>query len=277
MQRIGLVLKSAEEQTLVLGDRIRSFLQERGKDVLLEPSCSDLAERWNARVATDIADESDLLVVLGGDGTILRAAALLNDKSTPVLGVNLGRVGFMADISPKEALPELKAVLNGSAVFSKRMLLQVTLPDGQVRRVLNEVVIHWGGIARLIDLGIRMGNSREIELRADGLIISTPIGSSAYSYAASGPLVHPDIEGILLTPICPYAGLKRPLLVPPHMEPELVLKRGQDLKLTLDGHTRVDLVSGQSVRIGRAPFPFLIVKSRRRDYFDVLKEKLGLV
>lgn len=277
MQRIGMVLKSAEEQTLVLGDKIRNFLQKSGKDVLLEPSCADLAERWNARVATRISDESDLLVVLGGDGTILRAAALLNDKSPPVLGVNLGRVGFMAEISPDEALSELKAALDGSAVYSERMLLQVTLPDGRVLRVLNEVVIHWGGIARLIDLGIRMGNARELELRADGLIVSTPLGSSAYSYAANGPLVHPDIQGVLLTPICPYAGLKRPLLVPPNMETELVLKRGQDLKLTLDGHTRVDLVTGQSVRIGKAPFPFLIVKSRRHDYFDVLKEKLGLI
>lgn len=277
MQRIGLVLKSAEEQTLVLGDRIRIFLQEAGKDVLVEPACADLAERWNVRVAEDISDESDLLVVLGGDGTILRAAALLNDKSTPVLGVNLGRVGFMAEISPDEALSELKAALEGSAVYSRRMMLQVTLPDGKVARVLNEVVIHWGGIARLIDLGIRMGNARELELRADGLIISTPIGSSAYSYAANGPLVHPDVEGILLTPICPYAGLKRPLLIPPHLETELVLKRGEDLKLTLDGRTRVDLVVGQSVRIGKAPFPFLIVKSKRRGYFDVIKEKLGLV
>ena len=135
----------------------------------------------------------------------------------------------MAEVSPAEAIAELKAVMEGTAEFVKRMLLQITLPDGKTARVLNDVVIHWGGIARLIDLGLRMGTSREIELRADGLIVSTPVGSSAYSYAANGPLVHPEIEGILLTPICPYAGLKRPLLIPPHLETELVLKKGKDL------------------------------------------------
>ncbi len=120
-------------------------------------------------------------MVLGGDGTILRAAALLNTKSMPVLGINLGRVGFMAEVSPAEAITELNAAMDGTAAFVNRMLLQITLPDGKTARVLNDVVIHWGGIARLIDLGLRMGTSREIELRADGLIVSTPVGSSADS------------------------------------------------------------------------------------------------
>ncbi len=277
MQRIGLVLKRSEDRALLLGEKIVSFLQKSGKEVLLEPSCSELANKWNAKTSDKLTDEADLLVVLGGDGTILRAAALLNSKSMPVLGINLGRVGFMAEVSPAEAIAELESVMAGTAEFVKRMLLQITLPDGRTRRVLNDVVIHWGGIARLIDLGLRMGRSREIELRADGLIVSTPVGSSAYSYAASGPLVHPEIEGILLTPICPYAGLKRPLLIPPHLETELVMKKGKDLILTLDGHTSVALEEGQYIRIAQAPFPFIMVKSTARDYFDVLKEKLGLV
>jgi NAD+ kinase len=277
MQRIGLVLKRSEEQALLLGDKIVSFLQECGKEILLESSCKELAAKWNAKATERLTDEADLLVVLGGDGTILRAATLLNAKSMPVLGINLGRVGFMAEVSPDEAITELKAVMDGTAAFVKRMLLQVTLPDGKTARVLNDVVIHWGRIARLIDLGLKMGSSREIELRADGLIVCTPVGSSAYSYAANGPLVHPEIEGILLTPICPYAGLKRPLLIPPHLETELILKKGKDLTLTLDGHTTVELEEGQSIKITRGPFPFIMVKSKARDYFDVVKKKLDLV
>jgi NAD+ kinase len=276
MQRIGLVLKRSEQQAIVLGERMNRFLKECGKEVLVEPSCTELALEWKATATRRITDEADLLVVLGGDGTILRAAALLNAKPIPVLGVNLGRVGFMAEISPDEAIPELKAVLEGTATFVERMLLDVTLPTGKTVRVLNDLVIHWSGIARLIDLGIRMGDSTEIELRADGLIVCTPVGSSAYSYAAHGPLVHPAIEGILLTPICPYAGLKRPLLIPPHLETELILKRGEDLKLTLDGHTTYTLEQGQSLRVGKSPIPFVMVKSRERDYVDVLKEKLGM-
>ena len=143
--------------------------------------------------------------------------------------------------------------------------------------MLNDVVIHWAGIARLIDLGIRFGNAKELELRADGLIVATPTGSSAYSFAASGPLAHPDLEGILLTPICPYAGLKRPLIIPPDMETQLILKRGETFYLTLDGHTTISLDQGESLRIKRSPLPFVIVQSRARNYFDVLKQKLGLL
>jgi NAD+ kinase len=278
MRRIGLVLKRSEDQAISLGEKITSFLQEQGKDVLLEPSQTELAAKWNATATERLTDEADLLVVLGGDGTILRAASLLNDHSMPVLGVNLGRVGFMAEVSPDEAISELASVMNGTAAFVDRMLLQITPPNGKKVRVLNDAVIHWGGIARLIDLGIKMGSSREIELRADGLIVSTPTGSSAYSYAAHGPLIHPDVQGILLTPICPYIGLRRPLMIPPNVETELILKKGTDLTLTLDGHTNIDLEEGQSIRIVEAPIRFIMVKSRARDYFDVLKEKkLGLV
>lgn len=278
MRRIGLVLKRGEDQAISLGEKIRSFVQQSGKDVLLEPSQQELAAKWNATATERLTDDADLLVVLGGDGTILRAASLLNDKSMPVLGVNLGRVGFMAEVSPDEAISELASVMNGTAEFVDRMLLQITLPNGKKVRVLNDAVIHWGGIARLIDLGIKMGSSREIELRADGLIVSTPTGSSAYSYAAHGPLIHPDVQGILLTPICPYIGLRRPLMIPPNVETELILEKGTDLTLTLDGHTNIDLEEGQSIRIVEAPIRFIMVKSRARDYFDVLKEKkLGLV
>lgn len=277
MQSIGLVLKRGEAQALSLGKEISQFLTQSGRTVLVEESCKDLAVGWNVKFTRDIADEADLLVVLGGDGTILRAAALMNDKPTPVLGVNLGRVGFMADVSPHEAMRELQAALAGTALFVKRMLLEVSLPDGSVSRVLNDVVIHWSGIARLIDIGIRIGEAREIELRADGLIVSTPTGSSAYSYAANGPLIHPDIHGILLTPICPYAGLKRPLVVPPDLPIELHLKKGEQFSVTLDGHTTIGLELGSWVKIVKASIPFVLAQGRGHDYIDVLREKLNLV
>ncbi|MEW6140764.1 MAG: NAD(+)/NADH kinase [Thermodesulfobacteriota bacterium] len=277
MRRIGLVLKRAEEKAIDLGAQISRFLRDAGVDVLLEPSCADLAKRWNARTSDQISDEADMLVVLGGDGTILRAAMLLNSKSTPVLGINLGRVGFMTETSPEEAIPELKSALAGTARLVNRMLLQVSLPDGRTVRCLNDLVIHWGGIARIIDLGIRWGRTQELDLRADGLIVATPVGSSAYSYAAQGPLVHPAIEAILLTPICPYSGLKRPLLVPPDVETELIMKKGDQLLLTLDGHTTVRVYEGDIVRVVRSPLPFVMVKSNARNYVHVLKEKLGLV
>ncbi|MFH0825757.1 MAG: NAD(+)/NADH kinase [Pseudomonadota bacterium] len=277
MRTIGLVLKSPQGRALALGEKITRFVQEMGGRVLLEESCRGPAEAWGATCSAGISDEADVLVVLGGDGTILRAASLLNSKPVPVLGINLGRVGFMADVPPSDAIPAVEAFLSGRAQLVERMMLQVTLPDGKTQRALNDAVIHWGGRARLIDLGIVVGDQREIELRADGLIVSTPLGSSAYSYAANGPLVHPEIEAVILTPVCPYAGLKRPLLVPASVETEIVLRKGEDLNLTLDGHTQFGLAVGKSIRVVRSSLPFIIVKSGPRDYFDVLEEKLGLL
>ncbi len=277
MRHIGLVLKRGDKEALVLGRKLCERVTQTGRRVLLEPVLADLALEWHAVVSEKIGDEADLLVVLGGDGTMLRAATLLNSKPTPVMGVNLGRVGYMAEVPPQEAVAALEAVFEGKAVCVERMLLQVTAPDERPRRVLNEVVVHWGRIAKLMDLGIKVGDSREIELRADGLIVSTPIGSSAYSYAANGPLVHPDVEGILLTPICPFAGLKRPLFVPPDMEIALLLKKGEDLVLTLDGHTIIEVSTGQSMHIKRAELPMVMVRPTHTDYFDVLREKLAFL
>lgn len=278
MQRIGFVLKRGDQEAIRLGEKIKNFVLKSGKEVLLESALTALADQWGGRVTDRLTDEADILIVLGGDGTILRAASLLNEKSMPVLGVNLGRVGFMAELSPDDAISELESVMQGTAEYATRMLLEITWQESSRMRVLNDAVIHWGAIARLIDLGLRIGSSSEIELRADGLIVSTPTGSSAYSYAAHGPLVHPDVEGILLTPICPYVGLRRPLLLPANVEIEVLLKKGPSLTMTLDGHTTINLEEGQSIRIKKAPIPFTMVKCRTRDYFELLKQKkLGLV
>ena len=277
MKRIGIVMKASEEQARLLGEKITSFVRNSGHEVILETDCADLAEKWKVKASDSISDDADFLVVLGGDGTILYAASMLKQKSIPVLGVNLGRVGYMAEIHPHEAIDELKSVLNGSQVVVKRMMLNVTLPDGTSQLALNEAVIHWGGVARLIDLGVKVGDAKQIEIRADGLIVATPIGSSAYSYAANGPLVHPEIEAIILTPICPFAGLVRPLVIPAEMDIEIVVDRGEDITLTMDGRKSVHLEIGQSLRISRAELPFVMVASRSRDYFQVLKEKLGFL
>jgi NAD+ kinase len=277
MQRIGLVLKKSAQSAIEVGDEICRFLAAAGRTLLVEAACQDLADRWGAEATETISDDADLLVSLGGDGTILRVASLVNSKPIPVLGINLGRVGYMAEVSPGEAVTELRAVLEGAARFVERMMLQVTLPDGRSPRVLNEAVIHWGGIARLIDLHVKIGEAKEIEVRADGLIVSTPIGSSAYSYAANGPLVHPDIEAILLTPICPYSGLQRTLLIPSNRDIRLFLKAGKNLTITLDGHATENLEVGQTVGIARSSVPFVMARSKKTDYFAVLKEKLNLL
>lgn len=277
MLRIGLILKRSEEKAILLGEKISRFLRDSGKEVLLEQRCAPLAKKWKAKPTHRIGSEADLLVVLGGDGTMLRVASYLDSREVPVLGINLGRVGYMTEVPPEQAIDTLKAVLEGRASFVQRMLLEVTTPSGKSFLALNDAVIHWGGLARLIDLNIRVGDSKEIEVRADGLIVATPLGSSAYSYAANGPLVHPEIEAILLTPICPYAGLARTLVVSADYEIRITPKRGAELTLTVDGRNRVMVDIAKPIRIVRSRLPFLMVKRGIPDYFEVLKEKLGLL
>lgn len=277
MRKVGLVLKGGHAQALALAEQISHLLAKSGKEILVEESFSDFPKSWNVQPTSNIAGEADLIVALGGDGTILRVAALLNDKPVPVLGVNLGRVGFLAEISPEEVYSEVLAAIEGKSILAKRMMLEATLPENNKVRVLNEVVIHWSGVARIIDIVLKLGATRDIELRADGVIVATPVGSSAYSYAANGPLVHPDVEAMLITPICPYSGLSRPLLIPADRTAELTLERGETFKVTIDGRVSRDLKLGDTIKIKKSSIPFVIVKSRTRGYFQALEAKLGIV
>jgi len=277
MRKVGLVLKRGHTQALALAEQISLLLSELGKEILVEESFCDLPESWGIHPCKNIADEADLIVALGGDGTILRVAALLNDRPVPVLGVNLGRVGFLAEISPEEACSELQSALEGKSILAQRMMLEATLPDNQKIKVLNEVVIHWSGVARIIDILLKLGATRDIELRADGVIVATPLGSSAYSYAANGPLVHPNVEAMMITPICAYSGLTRPLILPADRSIELVLERGETFKVTIDGRLSADLELGDTIGIRKSSIPFIIIKSRTRGYFEALEAKLGLV
>ena len=204
MRKVGLVLKSGHAEALAVAEEISHILYRAGKVTLIEKPFANLSSNWDVHPTSSIADESDLIVALGGDGTILRVAALLNDKPVPVLGVNLGRVGFLAEISPEEVCSEVQSVIDGDYLPAERIMLEATLPDNRKVRLLNEVVIHWSGVARIIDILVKLEATRDIEIRADGVIVATPVGSSAYSYAAGGPLVHPDVEAMLITPICPY-------------------------------------------------------------------------
>ncbi|MHB8204477.1 MAG: NAD(+)/NADH kinase [Desulfomonilaceae bacterium] len=277
MRKVGLVLKNGHAQALALAEEISHNLSRAGKVTLIEEPFANLSSNWDVRPTSSIADESDLIVALGGDGTILRVAALLNDKPVPVLGVNLGRVGFLAEISPEEVCSEIQSVIDGNYLPAERIMLEATLPDNHKVRLLNEVVIHWSGVARIIDILVKLEATRDIEIRADGVIVATPVGSSAYSYAAGGPLVHPDVEAMLITPICPYFGLTRPLILPSNRKLELVIQRGETFKVTIDGRTSCDLKLGDTIKIEKSPIPFVIVKSRTRGYFDALDAKLGLV
>ncbi len=228
-----------------------------------------------------MVDQADFIIVLGGDGTYLSIARLMRSRSVPVMGVNLGQLGFLTEIKKEEALPTLRRFLKGQvAKISERSLLEVTLiRNGKTvfqGPVVNDAVIAKGAIARIIGIQVHVDGELINTVRADGLIVSTPTGSTAYSLAAGGPILEPSVPGLILAPICPHSLTQRPLVVRDDAEIELCLShRPGHVLLTLDGQDAVDLHEEDRIRIRRfRKHSLQLISSPERDYFGLLREKL---
>ena len=223
---------------------------------------------------------ADLCVVLGGDGTLLAAARSLEGRRCPILGVNLGGLGFMTETGPEESGDVLEEVLAGRYSVGRRMTLDATLVRGRrtvaSQAVLNDVVIAKSALARMIELEVAIDGADVTRYRADGLIVSTPTGSTAYSLSAGGPIIHPEMSALLIAPICPHTLTLRPLVVPASASIEVTLATpDSEVYLTLDGQVGQPLRGGDRVRVRRGAQPVLMVRSRRRSYYEVLRRKLG--
>lgn len=278
MKRVGFIAKSnmAEAGTL-LADLVPRLVRQGHRALVLEgdrfapPGAEIVAE-------DDLGPATDLVVVLGGDGSMLRAAALVADHGTPVLGVNLGRLGFLTPFDPADARSALDAALAGELPTAKRSRQSVTyLPqDGTpvTRSALNDTVIHQGAMARLIELEATINDGLVTSYRADGLIVSTPTGSTAYSLAAGGPILMPGQASMVLTPICAHTLTNRPLVVPSNARIELRLRGdSRDVVLTVDGQWARSLLPGDCVVVTTAEKPLYLFESSK-GYFDILKQKL---
>lgn len=229
-----------------------------------------------------LSDHADLIVVLGGDGTFLSVARLMKRRSVPVLGVNMGQLGFLTEIKRDEIVQTLTEILRGKRPrTSERALLEVT-----VRRrrrtifqgpVVNDAVVSKGAIARIIGIQVAVDGKWANHVRADGIIVSTPTGSTAYSLAAGGPIVHPALKSLILTPICPHSLTHRPLVIPDTSVITLKLsERPGHVLLTLDGQDAVDLRENDEITVRKLRKHSLkLVSSPTRDYFGVLREKLN--
>jgi NAD+ kinase len=236
-------------------------------------------EGLRARVAKASGPGVDLLVVLGGDGTLLSAVRALEGCEVPILGVNLGFLGFLTEITLDELYPTLDAVLEGKTGVDGRMVLEASVerrgsPRGTYR-VLNDVVVNKGAVARISDVEVRVDGRYLTNYKADGLIVATPTGSTAYSLSAGGPIVDPQLPAILLTPICPHTLTHRPLLLDhtATVEIRLVSKNGE-VFLSLDGQEGFELQEDDLVRIRQSDRRALLVQSPSRDYYQVLRRKL---
>ena len=227
----------------------------------------------------EMVRRSDLLVVLGGDGTMIATARMVGDAQTPVLGVNFGTLGYLTEFTVEEMLPALDAILAGAYTLDHRLMLSAEVFRAGERlmhdRVLNDVVISKSALARIIEIEAWVDKKFVNCFRADGLIISTPTGSTAYNLSAGGPVIYPSMNAVVITPICPHTLSNRPLVVPDDVEFELVLKTPrEEVALTLDGQVGLPLEYNDRVVVRKSRTTFNLIQAHTRNYFDVLRNKL---
>jgi NAD+ kinase len=262
-----------------------AWLASRGLTVLVEDRAAGALRHktgaWTLTSGAEVAQHADILVVLGGDGTLLRASRLLQPRSVPVLGVNFGSLGFLTEITLAELKPTLERVLEEDFVCEERSLLSVTLTRAgghlATQDVLNDCVLTKGGaLSRIIEFDVSVDSSFVSAVRADGLIISSPTGSTAYNLAAGGPLLYPTLAAMVLTPICPHMLTNRPLVVSDTSRVEVRFRPARDVEVhcTFDGQQGLPLGVDDSVSVSRSPRTLRLVKVPGRDYFQVLRTKL---
>jgi NAD+ kinase len=277
---IGIISRPRRAVLAEIVPKLLAWLQERGVSTLIDSeTASPLNRRDIGKTRHQIAQEADLLLVLGGDGTLLAAAREAAPHGIPILPINLGGLGFLTSFTLEELYPALEDVLAGCAPISERVLLMAErMHNGNTltqQRVLNEAVVHKGTLARMIELELYIDEGFVCRYRADGLIVATPTGSTAYTLSAGGPIVHPAVESILITPICPHTLSDRPIVVPDVSKVELRMAEDSDsVFLTLDGQTGVPLQTGDRIRITRAAERLKLIHPLNKTYFEILRNKL---
>lgn len=279
VRAVGICVKPEQPQLADFVGELEEWLRERGVDVVLDAQ----AARWKGEARGSFEEsvgKLDLVVVLGGDGTLLAAARSVGERAVPILGVNLGSLGFLTETSSDELYPALTDVLAGRYRIEQRMRLEVAaVRDGRTLGrclALNDAVIGKSALSRMIDLETVADGSPVTTYHADGLIAATPTGSSAYSLSAGGPLLLPEFEAIVLTPICPHTLTQRPLVLPETCRVEIRVHaaRGGDVHLTVDGQVGYALAEGDVVHVWRAGHPVRMLVPPGRNRFEVMRAKL---
>lgn len=277
IRRVGVVAKRGSREAVRTARELAEWLQRRDIEITLDEATLR-ANGGPSATAFDPKEPHDLVLVLGGDGTLLAVARSLRE-GTPILGVNLGNLGFLTEVNRGELYPSLVRVLEGRFEIERRSLLGVELEraGGGVSRyrVLNDAVITKSALARIIELSIYVDGHLVTRYRSDGIIVSTPTGSTAYNLSAGGPVLNPRLPVALLTPICPHALTLRPLVVPDESSIEITLgTRSEEVYLTLDGQEGTSLGYRDTVRVTRHPVSVGLVKVAGRSFYDSLRGKL---
>jgi NAD+ kinase len=259
---------------------LASFLRARGHAVWLDAETAAFADVPGAAVIDDgsLPGAIDLAIVMGGDGTMLSVARRLAPHAVPLIGVNLGRLGFLTDIPLARMEPTLDAMLDGRYTEEHRSLLAVTVirRDGSEQHApaLNELVVNRGGLGTMIECAVEIDGRFVYAMRADGVIVATPTGSTAYALSTGGPIIAPEVPAFALVPIAPHALTHRPIAVPDRATIDVTVTRGRDAAVHCDGQAHFELAEGERVRAQRAPHTARFLHPEYHDYFAMLREKL---
>jgi len=278
MQHVAIIYKRFRADAKRLAEELAEWFQQQRIAVFCEQNIDD-SQFGQGNPKIDIPAATDMAVVLGGDGTFLSVARFLEDRPTPIIGVNLGGLGFLTEISEEDCFQELEQILAGKYEIEERMRLQVKIQRDRReifrQSVVNDVVINKGALARIVDVKISIDDRYLTHYRADGLIVATPTGSTAYNLSAGGPIVYPTAHSTILTPICPFTLTNRPIILPSDVSIEVELgERIKDVTLTCDGQVGCQLASSDQIIISAAPNPLRLIKTPAVDYFEILRTKL---
>lgn len=275
----GIVCKEDNMDALELSGRVRDWILERGYTCLVE---GHLSRFLGIEPAAAPWDRADILIAIGGDGTFLRTVWMSAGRGIPILGVHMGYLGFLTEVTENEVYDALESVISGNYAREERAMFQATLMRGAstvtTQHVLNDVVINKSALARIIDIEVWTDSTFITSYRADGLIVSTPTGSTAYNLATGGPIVHPQVGAIILTPICPHVLSNRSIVLPDTQEVSIVVKSGkhsENIYLTLDGQRGFPLEPGDRLLIRKGGCKAIVMRFPYRDYFEILRTKLG--
>ncbi len=285
IRRVGVLVKPHHPEAVETICRLLEYLTARGIELVAGPRVEREAVERRAGCALEVLDYEqlaasvDLIVVLGGDGTMIATARLLDNRDVPVMGINYGNLGYLTEVRVEEMTAALAAALAGDYKLDRRMMLTAEMTRGTEQllrnRVLNDVVISKSALARIIEIETWLDGQFVNCFRADGLIVSTPTGSTAYNLSAGGPVIYPSMSAIVITPICPHTLSNRPIVVPDDAEIELILKTDkEEVAITLDGQIGYPMEKDDRVLITKSRTTFNLVQPINRNYFEVLRGKL---
>jgi len=280
IRSVGIISRPRRKDVATVVPALLAWLAERGVKVVCDRETAEcIPSSCDVQSREQIPAMADLLIVLGGDGTLLAAARLLGARNVPILPVNLGGLGFLTSVTLDDLYPVLEQAIHEQARYSERVLLESRVLRGgkpfHCARALNDAVLNKAALARIIDMHLHVNGEFVCKYKADGLIVATPTGSTAYSLSAGGPIVYPVASAFVITPICPHTLTNRPLVVPDNVKIEIGFAGGEaPVYLTLDGQVGVELHADDVVALEAAPEKLRLVRPQQKSYFSVLRDKL---